>query len=156
MKNKKKPKYERCIINLLIQRTLFLYNIAISETVEIPKSYKKSITRFMKVIKKYLSTIRYMNWDAKSVKYMSKNYSLIMERIDYLDKKFTKIYPKYNDFINLYSSNLVRHVGENYGSLWNPEYDKNYIPSFADYICEADIVYVMNNCPLRNKFYLVG
>ena len=152
----KKLKYKRCILNLLIQRTLFIYNIAISETVEIPESYKKSIIRFMKVIKKYLSTIRYMNWDAKSVKYMSKNYSLIMERIDYLDKKFTKIYPKYNDFINLYSSNLVRYIGENYGSLWNPEYDKNYISSFANFICETDILHVINKSHLRNKFYLVG
>jgi len=152
----KKQKYKRCILNLLIQRTLFLYNIVISETVEIPKYYKKSIIRFMKVIKKYLSTIRYMNWDAKSIKYMNKNYSLIMERIDYLDKKFTKIYPKYNDFINLYSNNLVRYIGENNGSLWNPEYDKNYIPSFADYICEIDIEHMINNYHLRNKFYLVG
>ncbi len=152
----KNLKYKRFILNLLIQRTLFLYNIAISETVEIPKSYKKSIIRFIKEIKKYLSTIRYMNWDAKNVKYMSRNYSLIMERIDYLDKKFTKIYPKYNDFINLYSSNLVKYIGENNGSLWNPEYDKNYISSFADFICEADIDHVLNKCHLRNKFYLVG
>jgi hypothetical protein len=50
----------------------------------------------------------------------------------------------------------VRYIGESYGSLWNPEYDENYIPSFADFICEADIEYMINKPHLRNKFYLVG
>ena len=49
----------RFILNLLIERTLFAYNIALSEYREIPIGFKRKIIRLLVETKKYLYNTKY-------------------------------------------------------------------------------------------------
>lgn len=65
-------KYERFLPNLLIERTLFIYNIVLSNQFNITKRFKKKCIRLLVEIQKYFQNIKYKNYDTKDVNYQYK------------------------------------------------------------------------------------
>ena len=81
-----KNKYGRFIPSLLIERTLFVYNIVLSNQFNITKKYKKKCIKLLVEIQTYFKNIKYQNYDTKDTKYQYKQYSNLMIRLDYLMK----------------------------------------------------------------------
>ena len=157
-----KYKYRRFILNLLIERVLFAYNIALSEYREIPIGFKRKIVRLLVETEKYLYNTKYQKFDNKSVKYQYSQYTILMYKYDRLLKIFdnlecseriTDIFR--SNFYN-YADKLINHV------FPNPNYDVNYIRDFADYFVNTEIFKIKNlkllTCDEKirnNKFYLM-
>ena len=86
-----KTKHGRFIPSLLIQRTLFFYNIVLSNQFNITKKYKKKCIYLLVEIQTYFEKIKFQNYDTKDVNYQYKQYSILMDKLDYLMKSFDKI-----------------------------------------------------------------
>ena len=86
-----KCKHERFIPSLLIERTLFFYNIVLSNQFNITKKYKKKCINLLVEIQTYFENIKFQNYDTKDINYQYKQYSILMNKLDYLMKSFDKI-----------------------------------------------------------------
>ena len=64
-----KTKHGRFIPSLLIQRTLFFYNIVLSNQFNITKKYKKKCIHLLVEIQTYFEKIKFQNYDTKDMNY---------------------------------------------------------------------------------------
>lgn len=152
-----KCKHERLILNLLIERTIFIYNVVLSNQFNITKKFKNKCIRLLVDIQKYFGNIRYQNFSNKEIKYEFHQYKILMNRLDYLFKLFDEF--EESEKINqLISYKFSMYVGENI--FLNPYYDKNYITDFTKFFRHIYIKSLMtkndsNNMLYHNKFYLL-
>lgn len=154
-----KHKYERFILNLLIERTLFIYNIVLSNSSNITKTYKKKCIRLLIELQKYYGKIRYSNFSNKEMKYQFKHYTILMCRIDYLLKLFDNIDGS-EEFKQIWTNKLLFYISETVNrSFLNPNYDKNYFSDFAEFFRHISIKSLLtrdsNDLIYCNKFYLL-
>lgn len=155
-----KCKYERFLPNLLIERTLFVYNIVLSNQFNITKRFKKKCIRLLVEIQKYFQNIKYENYDTKDVNYQYKQYSILMIRLDYLMKSFDNI-DESEKIKQIWTNKLYFYIveTEDGGPFPNPNYDENYFLNFAEFFKNIYIKYLLvrdpNNSLHRNKFYLL-
>lgn len=155
-----KCKHERFILNLLIERTLFIYNIVLSNQFNITKKYKKKCIRLLVELQKYFIFIKYQHFDTKSVKYQFNRYRILMNRIDYLFKLFVDINGS-EKIEQMISKNICNYIVKTVDLIFpNPNYDENYISNFVRYfISISDINCIINrnsnDTIYHNKFYLL-
>ncbi len=155
-----KCKHERFILSLLIERTLFIYNIVLSNSSNITKKYKKKCIRLLVEAQKYFRNIKYQHFDEKSVKYQFNHYKILMNRLDYLFKLFDDIDGS-EDIKNIWSVNLNDYCSEMIiPPLYNLKYDKNYIRNFVEYFIKITNVKSLIDEEMKtiyttNKFYLL-
>jgi len=155
-----KCKYKRFILSLLIERTLFIYNIVLSSSSNITKKYKKKCIRFLIEAQKYFRNTKYQHFDEKSVKYQFNQYRILMNRLDYLLKLFDDIDGSEN-IKNIWTVNLNDYCREILISpLYSLKYDKHYIRNFVEYFIKITnmkslIDEEMKTIYTTNKFYLL-
>ena len=151
-----KHKYERFLLNLLIERTLFVYNIVLSNQFNITKKYKKKCIRMLIELQKYYNNIRWENFSNKEMKYQFKHYSILMQQLDYLMKLFYTI-DESDKFKETWTNKFIFYVSENI--FLNPYYDKNYITDFLEFFIHISIKSLLtrdsNDLIYCNKFYLL-
>ena len=155
-----KHKYERFIPNLLIEWTLFVYNIVLSNQFNITKKYKKKCIKLLVEIQTYFKNIKYQNYDTKDIKYQYKQYSNLMIRLDYLMKSFNKI-DESEKIKQIWFNKLCFYISKTVdgGVFPNPNYDEKYFSDFAEYITHIIIKSLLtrdsNDLIYYNKFYLL-
>lgn len=155
-----KCKHKRFILSLLIERTLFIYNIVLSSSSNITKTYKKKCIRLLIELQKYYGKIRYSNFSNKEMKYQFKHYTILMCRIDYLLKLFDDIDGS-EEFKQIWTNKLLFYISETINrSFCNPNYDENYFSDFAEYFIKITnikslIDEEMKTIYTTNKFYLL-
>lgn len=154
-----KTKHGRFIPSLLIQRTLFFYNIVLSNQFNITKKYKKKCIHLLVEIQTYFEKIKFQNYDTKDVNYQYKQYSILMDKLDYLMKSFDKI-DESEKIKQIWFNNLCFYISETVNEVFpNPNYDENYFLNFAEFFKNIYIKYLLvrdpNNSLHRNKFYLL-
>lgn len=154
-----KTKHGRFIPSLLIQRTLFFYNIVLSNQFNITKKYKKKCIYLLVEIQTYFEKIKFQNYDTKDVNYQYKQYSILMDKLDYLMKSFDKI-DESEKIKQIWFNNLCFYISETVNGVFpNPNYDENYFLNFAEFFKNIYIKYLLvrdpNNSLYRNKFYLL-
>lgn len=151
-----KYKYKRFVLNLMIERTLFIYNIVLFNSSNITKAYKKKCIRLLIEIQKYYDKIRYQNFSNKEMKYQFNHYTILMHRIDYLMKLFYN-FDGSEEIKQNWTNKFILYVGENI--FLNPYYDKNYITDFTEYFRHISIKSLLtrnsNDLIYCNKFYLL-
>lgn len=87
-----KCKHERFMLNLLVERTSFIYNIVLSNQFNITKRFKNKCIRLLVEIQKYLIKIALQkDFDTKTQKYILDEYKNLMNRLDYLSELFDNI-----------------------------------------------------------------
>lgn len=155
-----KTKHGRFIPSLLIQRTLFFYNIVLSNQFNITKKYKKKCIHLLVEIQPYFENIKFQNYDTKDMNYQYKQYSILMDKLDYLMKSFDKI-DESEKIKQIWFNKLCFYIAETEGGgvFPNPNYDENYFLNFAESFKNIHIKYLLvrdpNNSLHRNKFYLL-
>ena len=156
-----KHKYERFIPSLLIERTLFVYNIILSNQFNITKKYKKKCINLLVEIQTYFKNIKYQNYDTKDVNYQYKHYRILMIRLDYLLKSFDNI-DESEKFKQIWINKLCFYITETVddGPFPNPNYDENYFLNFAKVLVDITIdKYLLtrdsNDLIYYDKFYLL-
>jgi len=154
-----KRKYERFLLNLLIERTLFVYNIVLSNQFNITKKYKKKCMRMLIELQKYYNNIKYQNFSNKETKYQFKHYSILMNQMDYLMKLFYTI-DESDKFKQTWTNKFLFYISETTDQIFfNPNYDKNYITDFVEFFRHISIKSLLtrNSSDLiyYNKFYLL-
>lgn len=155
-----KTKHGRFIPSLLIQRTLFFYNIVLSNQFNITKKYKKKCIHLLVEIQTYFEKIKFQNYDTKDVNYQYNRYSILMDKLDYLMKSFDKI-DESEKIKQIWFNKLCFYIAETEGGgvFPNPNYDENYFLNFAEFFKYIYIKYLLvrdpNNSLHRNKFYLL-
>ena len=154
-----KTKHERFIPSLLIQRTLFFYNIVLSNQFNITKKYKKKCIHLLVEIQTYFEKIKFQNYDTKDVNYQYNRYSILMDKLDYLMKSFDKI-DESEKIKQIWFNNLCFYISETVNEVFpNPNYDENYFLNFAEFFKNIYIKYLLvrdpNDSLHRNKFYLL-
>lgn len=134
----------RFMLNLLIVRTLFAYNIALSEYREIPKGFKLKIIRLLVETEKYLYNTKYQNFDKKSIKYQYSQYTTLMYKYDRLFKIFDNLECS-ERITNIFRSNIYNYIGELINHTFpNPNYDVNYISDFVNYFVNTENFKIKN------------
>lgn len=154
-----KNKYGRFIPSLLIERTLFVYNIVLSNQFNITKKYKKKCIKLLVEIQTYFRNIKYQNYDTKDINYQYKQYSNLMIRLDYLMKSFDKI-DESEKIKQIWFNKLCFYISETVNEVFpNPNYDENYFLNFAKFLVDITInKYLLIrdlNDLIYNKFYLL-
>ena len=154
-----KTKHGRFIPSLLIQRTLFFYNIVLSNQFNITKKYKKKCIKLLVEIQTYFEKIKFQNYDTKDVNYQYNRYSILMDKLDYLMKSFDKI-DESEKIKQIWFNNLCFYISETVNEVFpNPNYDENYFLNFVEFFINIYIKYLLvrdpNNSLHRNKFYLL-
>lgn len=155
-----KCKHERFIPSLLIQRTLFFYNIVLSNQFNITKKYKKKCINLLVEIQTYFEKIKFQDYDTKDMNYQYKQYSILMDKLDYLMKSFDKI-DESEKIKQIWFNKLCFYITETKdgGVFPNPNYDENYFLNFVEFFINIYIKYSSvrdsNNSLHRNKFYLL-
>ena len=154
-----KHKYERFIPSLLIQRALFIYNIVLSNQFNITKKYKKKCIKLLVEIQTYFINIKYQNYDTKDMNYQYKQYSILMDKLDYLMKSFDKI-EESEKIKQIWFNKLCFYIAETEGGgvFPNPNYDENYFLDFAKFFIDIHIKYLLirnSNVLIYSKFYLL-
>ena len=154
-----KTKHGRFIPSLLIQRTLFFYNIVLSNQFNITKKYKKKCIHLLVEIQTYFEKIKFQDYDTKDVNYQYNRYSILMDKLDYLMKSFDKI-DESEKIKQIWFNKLCFYISETVNEVFpNPNYDKNYFLNFAEFFKNIYIKYLLvrnpNNSLYRNKFYLL-
>lgn len=154
-----KTKHGRFIPSLLIQRTLFFYNIVLSNQFNITKKYKKKCIYLLVEIQTYFEKIKFQNYDTNDVNYQYKQYSILMDKLDYLMKLFDKI-DESEKIKQIWFNKLCFYISETVNEVFpNPNYDENYFLNFAEFFINIYIKYLLvrdpNNSLHRNKFYLL-
>lgn len=154
-----KNKYGRFIPSLLIERTLFVYNIVLSNQFNITKKYKKKCIHLLVEIQTYFENIKFQNYDTKDMNYQYNRYSILMDKLDYLMKSFDKI-DESEKIKQIWFNKLCFYISETVNEVFpNPNYDENYFLNFAEFFINIYIKYLLvrdpNNSLHRNKFYLL-
>ena len=154
-----KTKHGRFIPSLLIQRTLFFYNIVLSNQFNITKKYKKKCIHLLVEIQTYFEKIKFQNYDTKDMNYQYNRYSILMDKLDYLMKSFDKI-DESEKIKQIWFNKLCFYISETVNEVFpNPNYDENYFLNFAEFFKNIYIKYLLvrdpNNSLYRNKFYLL-
>lgn len=154
-----KTKHGRFIPSLLIQRTLFFYNIVLSNQFNITKKYKKKCIHLLVEIQTYFEKIKFQNYDTKDMNYQYNRYSILMDKLDYLMKSFDKI-DESEKIKQIWFNKLCFYISETVNEVFpNPNYDENYFLNFAEFFKNIYIKYLLvrdpNNSLHRNKFYLL-
>ena len=154
-----KTKHGRFIPSLLIQRTLFFYNIVLSNQFNITKKYKKKCIHLLVEIQTYFENIKFQNYDTKDMNYQYNRYSILMDKLDYLMKSFDKI-DESEKIKQIWFNKLCFYISETVNEVFlNPNYDENYFLNFAEFFINIYIKYLLvrdpNNSLHRNKFYLL-
>lgn len=154
-----KCKHRRFIPSLLIAKTLFFYNIVLSNQFNIMKKYKKKCINLLAEIQTYFENIKFQNYDTKSINYQYKQYSILMNKLDCLMKSFDKI-DESEKIKQIWTDNLCFYISETVDRVFpNPNYDENYFLNFAEFFKNIYIKYLLvgdpNNSLHRNKFYLL-
>ena len=154
-----KTKHGRFIPSLLIQRTLFFYNIVLSNQFNITKKYKKKCIHLLVEIQTYFEKIKFQNYDTKDMNYQYNRYSILMDKLDYLMKSFDKI-DESEKIKQIWFNKLCFYISETVNEIFpNPNYDENYFLNFAEFFKNIYIKYLLvrdpNNSLYRNKFYLL-
>ena len=154
-----KTKHGRFIPSLLIQRTLFFYNIVLSNQFNITKKYQKKCIHLLVEIQTYFEKIKFQNYDTKDVNYQYNRYSILMDKLDYLMKSFDKINES-EKIKQIWFNKLCFYISETVNEVFpNPNYDENYFLNFAEFFKNIYIKYLLvrdpNNSLYRNKFYLL-
>lgn len=154
-----KYKYKRFILSLLVERTLFIYNMVLSNSSNLTKTYKKKCIRLLIELQKYYGKIRYSHFSNKEMKYQFNHYDILMRRIDYLLKLFDNI--NGSEKIKLiWTNKLLFYISETVNrSFLNPNYDKNYFSDFTEFLRHVSIKSLLTRDPSDliycNKFYLL-
>lgn len=154
-----KNKYGRFIPSLLIERTLFVYNIVLSNQFNITKKYKKKCIKLLVEIQTYFRNIKYQNYDTKDVNYQYKQYSNLMIRLDYLMKSFDNI-DESEKIKQIWFNKLCFYNTETLsgGVFPNPNYDKEYFLDFVKFFIDIYIKSLLirySNDLIYSKFYLL-
>ena len=155
-----KCKHERFILNLLIERTLFVYNIVLSNQFNITKRFKNKCIRLLVEIQKYLIKLKYQKYyDTKTQKYYFDQYKNLMNRLDYLFELFDKINGS-EDIKNIWLKNLKNYSDDNemIPGLYYSNREKNYIVDFSNYFIKLNNVKSLKTCKCNkcfNEFYLL-
>ena len=155
-----KCKNRRYIPNLLIERTLFIYNVVLSSSLIITKKYKNKCIRLLTDVQTYFRTIKYQNFYTKDIKYQFNQYTNLMNRFDYLLKSFDKI-DGAEKIKQLISENTYRYLSETVDLIFpNPNYEENYISNFIRYLIDIDDIKCImirdpNDTIYHNKYYLL-
>lgn len=154
-----KTKHGRFIPSLLIQRTLFFYNIVLSNQFNITKKYKKKCIHLLVEIQTYFEKIKFQNYDTKDMNYQYNRYSILMDKLDYLMKSFDKI-DESEKIKQIWFNKLCFYISETVNEVFpNPNYDENYFLNFVEFFKNIYIKYLLvrdpNNSLHRNKFYLL-
>ena len=156
-----KNKYGRFIPSLLIERTLFVYNIVLSNQFNITKRFKKKCIRLLVEIQKYFQNIKYKNYDTKDVNYQYKQYSILMTRLDYLMKSFDDNIDESEKIKRIWTNRLYFYITETVagGFFLNQNYDENYFLNFVVFFKNISIKFLLtrnlNDSIYHNKFYLL-
>ena len=155
-----KHKYERFIINLLIERASFIYNIILSNQFNITKKYKKKCINLLVEIQTYFKNIKYQHYDTKDVNYQYKQYRSLMNRLDHLMKSFDDNIDESEKIKQIWAKNLCFYISRiKNGVFLNPNYDEKYFSDFAEYIINTTIKSLLirnsNDLIYYNKFYLL-
>ena len=154
-------KHERFLINLLVERTSFVYNIILSNQFNITKKYKKKCINLLVEIQTYFKNIKYQNYDTKDVNYQYKQYRSLMNRLDYLMKSFDDNIGESEKIKQIWTKNLSFYISRTIDMIFlNPNYDEKYFSDFAEYIIHITInKYLLtrdsNDLIYYNKFYLL-
>lgn len=149
-----KTKHGRFIPSLLIQRTLFFYNIVLSNQFNITKKYKKKCIRLLVEIQKYLIKIALQeDFDIKTQKYILDEYKILMNRLDYLSELFDNIDGS-EDIKNIWIAKLehYHYDTEEMSNLYHNDHVKNYIADFSNYFIKFVNVKSLKTCK-RNNYY---
>ena len=155
-----KNKYRRFIPSLLIERTLFVYNIVLSNQFNITKKYKKKCINLLVEIQTYFKNMAYQNYDTKDINYQYKQYTILMNRLDYLLKSFNYI-DESEKFKQIWTNRLYFYITETVagGFFLNPNYDENYFLNFVAFFKNISIKFLLtrnlNDSIYHNKFYLL-
>ena len=156
-----KCKHERYILSLLIERTLFIYNIVLSNSSNITKKYKKKCIRLLVDVQKYFINVKYQHFDPKNIKYQFDQYRILMNRFDYLLKLFDDIVDGSEKIKQSIFKNFCNYITKTVDLIFpNPNYDENYISNFIRYfinISDIDCIidHNSNDTIYHNKFYLL-
>jgi hypothetical protein len=143
----------------MIERTLFVYNIVLSNHFNITKKYKKKCIHLLVEIQTYFGNIRNQNYDTKDVNYQFRQYKILMNSLDYLLKSFDNIDGS-EEIKQIWTNKFVSYVSETINHTWiNPYYDKNYITDFVEFFMHIPIKSLLtrdsNDLIYCNKFYLL-
>ena len=149
-----KHKYERFILILLIERTLFVYNIVLSNQFNITKRFKNKCICLLVEIQKYLIKIALQKrFDTKTQKYLLDQYKILMNRMDYLFELFDNISGA-EDIKNIWITKLenYHYDTEEMSNLYHNDHVKNYITDFSNYFVKSVNVKSLKTCK-RNNYY---
>lgn len=142
-------KHERFMLNLLVEKTAFIYNIVLSNQFNITKRFKNKYICLLVEIQKYLIKIALQKrFDTKTQKYLLDQYKILMNRMDYLFELFDNIGGA-EDIKNIWFMKL-----ENYHN----DHVKNYITDFSNYFIKSVNVKSLKTCErinYYNKLYLL-
>ena len=149
----RKYKYERFLPNLVIERTLFFYNIVLSNQFKISKKFKRKYIRFLEDAKKYLIFLKYQSYDMKSMEHHHNQYKNLRYRIDFLIGLFDKI-DEHEKIKHIYSENLFYNL---YGTsdpnvIRYKRMNDRYIIDFLNFFVNLDIKSI-KNCKYNNPLY---
>ena len=138
----------------------FFYNIVLSNQFNITKKYKKKCINLLVEIQTYFENIKFQNYDTKDINYQYKQYSILMNKLDYLMKSFDKI-DESEKIKQIWFNKLCFYISETVdgGVFPNPNYDENYFLNFAEFFIYIYIKSLLirdsNNSLHCNKFYLL-
>ena len=138
----------------------FFYNIVLSNQFNITKKYKKTCINLLVEIQTYFENIKFQNYDTKDINYQYKQYSILMNKLDYLMKSFDKI-DESEKIKQIWFNKLCFYISETVdgGVFPNPNYDENYFLNFAKLFIYINIKSLLirdsNNSLHCNKFYLL-
>lgn len=153
-------KHERFMLNLLVEKTAFIYNIVLSNQFNITKRFKNKCIRLLVEIQKYLIKIALQKrFDTKTQKYLLDQYKILMNRMDYLFELFDNISGA-EDIKNIWFTKLenYHYDTEEMSNLYHNDHVKNYITDFSNYFIKSVNVKSLKTCErinYYNKFYLL-
>ena len=153
-------KHERFMLNLLVEKTSFIYNIVLSNQFNITKRFKNKCISLLVEIQKYLIKIALQKrFDTKTQKYLLDQYKILMNRMDCLFEIFDNISGA-EDIKNIWFTKLenYHYDTEEMSNLYHNDHVKNYITDFSNYFIKSVNVKSLKTCErinYYNKFYLL-
>ena len=147
-------KHERFMLNLLVEKTSFIYNIVLSDQFNITKRFKNKCICLLVEIQKYLIKIALQkDFDIKTQKYILDEYKILMNRLDYLSELFDNIDGS-EDIKNIWIAKLehYHYDTEEMSNLYHNDHVKNYITDFSNYFVKSVNVKSLKTCK-RNNYY---
>ena len=146
-----KCKHERFMLNLLVERTSFIYNIVLSNQFNITKRFKNKCICLLVEIQKYLIKIALQkDFDIKTQKYILNEYKILMNRLDYLSKLFYNI-NRSEDIKNIWIAKLEHYHYDTEG-LYRSGHVKDYIEGFSNYFIKSVNVKSLTKTCKRIKY----